>query len=111
VVFENASAELEMWNKAASAQVDSQLRERRRAFRRRREALERIQGAASELEQRIGELESQDKRLQGYLTRTVELCYALCAHAETAGSAGGSAAPGLDLSLDTAPAPLRHATA
>ena len=113
VVFESASAELEMWNKSASAQVDSQLRERRRAFRRRREALERIQGAAGELEQRIGELESQDRRLQSYLTRTVELCYALCAHAETAGSAGGVARPGLDLTLDlsTVPAPLRQATA
>jgi len=40
VVFENASGELELWNKMASSQVDSQLRERRRSFRRRREALE-----------------------------------------------------------------------
>src|SRR6202008_3789582 len=39
VVFENATGELEMWNKSTSAQVDSQLRERRRGFRRRREAL------------------------------------------------------------------------
>ena len=60
VVFENASGELELWNKAASAQVDSQLRERRRGFKRRREALERIQIAAGELEQRIAELEAQD---------------------------------------------------
>ena len=34
VVFENASGELELWNKAASAQIDSQLRERRRSFKR-----------------------------------------------------------------------------
>jgi hypothetical protein len=111
VVFESASAELEMWNKSASAQVDSQLRERRRAFRRRREALERIQGAASELEQRIGEIESQDRRLQGYLTRTVELCYALCAQAETAPAIAGLEEPGLDLDIATQPAPLRTATA
>ena len=62
VVFENASGEIELWNKAASAQVDSQLRERRRGFKRRREALERIQSAAGELEQRIAELEAQDER-------------------------------------------------
>ena len=43
VVFENASSELELWNKAVSAQVDSQLRERRKAFKRRRETLEKIQ--------------------------------------------------------------------
>ena len=59
VVFESASAELEMWNKSASAQVDAQLRERRRAFRRRREALERIQAAAGELETRLAELEAR----------------------------------------------------
>jgi hypothetical protein len=44
--------------------VDSQLRERRRDFRRRRDALERIQVAAGDLEQRLSELESQDRRLQ-----------------------------------------------
>src|SRR5439155_20593555 len=48
VVFESASGELELWSKSASAQIDSQLRERRRGFRRRREALERIQSAAGE---------------------------------------------------------------
>ena len=73
VVFENASGELELWNKAASAQVDSQLRERRRAFRRRREALERIQSAAGELEQRIAEFESQDARMQQFQARVGEM--------------------------------------
>lgn len=77
VVFENASGELELWSKGASAQVDSQLRERRRGFRRRREALERIQSAAGELEQRIGEIESQDQRLHQYLARVHELTAAL----------------------------------
>ncbi len=43
VVFENASSELELWNKAVSAQVDAQLRERRKGFKRRRETLEKIQ--------------------------------------------------------------------
>ncbi|HEY2926658.1 dynamin family protein [Piscinibacter sp.] len=77
VVFENASGELELWSKAASAQVDSQLRERRRSFRRRHEALERIQNAAGELEQRIGEVETQDQRLHQYLARVIELSAAL----------------------------------
>jgi hypothetical protein len=77
VVFENASAELELWNKATSAQVDSQLRERRRNFRRRRESLERVQTAASELELRIAELEGQDERLQGFLARARQLMEAL----------------------------------
>jgi hypothetical protein len=73
VVFENASSEMELWNKMASSQVDSQLRERRRGFRRRREALERIQAASGDLEQRIGELESQDEQLQQLQARSSEL--------------------------------------
>jgi len=68
VVFENASSELEMWNRSASLQIDEQLRERRRAFRRRHEAMERIQSAAGELEQRIEEFEKQDARLQEFET-------------------------------------------
>jgi len=77
VVFENASGELELWSKGASAQVDSQLRERRRGFRRRREALERIQSAAGELEQRIAEIETQDQRLTQHMNRVGELAVAL----------------------------------
>ncbi|MFM2120680.1 MAG: hypothetical protein RL722_2148, partial [Pseudomonadota bacterium] len=46
VVFENASSEIDLWNRAASAQIDAQLRDRRKAFKRRRESLERIQAAA-----------------------------------------------------------------
>jgi hypothetical protein len=63
VVFESASGEIELFAKTASAQVDSQLRDRRRDYRRRRDALERIQTAAGELEQRLGELEAQVARL------------------------------------------------
>ena len=73
VVFENASSELELWNKAVSAQVDSQLRERRKAFKRRRETLEKIQSAAGELELRIDEIETQDRRLVEFQARTGEL--------------------------------------
>jgi hypothetical protein len=77
VVFESASGELELWNKAASAQVDSQLRERRRAFKRRREALERIQGAAGELEQRIAEFEAQDARLRQFQSKVRDILQSL----------------------------------
>lgn len=73
VVFENATGELEMWNKSTSAQIDSQLRERRRNFRRRRESLERVQNAASDLELRIAELEEQDGRVQNFLARARQL--------------------------------------
>ena len=91
VVFENASSELELWNKAVSAQVDSQLRERRKAFRRRRETLEKIQFAAGELESRIGELEAQDERLAGFQVRTRTLAEQLREHAFAAPM--GDAAP------------------
>jgi len=64
VVFETAASELELWSKAATGQVEVQLRERRRTFARRRAALERIQSAAGELERRITELESQEHRLR-----------------------------------------------
>jgi hypothetical protein len=64
IVFENASGELELWNKSASNQVDSQLRDRRRNFKRRRESLERIQAAAGDLDARIADLEAQEQRLQ-----------------------------------------------
>ena len=77
VVFENASGDLEIWNKSTSAQVDSQLRERRRHFRRRRESLERVQTAASELELRLSEIEAQDQRLQSLLGRTRHLLEAM----------------------------------
>jgi hypothetical protein len=76
VVFENASSELELWNKAVSAQVDSQLRERRKAFKRRRETLEKIQSAAGELELRIDEIETQDQRLVEFQSEDRELAEA-----------------------------------
>jgi hypothetical protein len=77
VVFENASGEVELWNKAASAQVDLQLRDRRRSFKHRHDSLERIEIAAGELEQRIRELESQDQRTQLLLAGATELTEAL----------------------------------
>jgi hypothetical protein len=75
VVFENAASEIELWSKTASGQVDVQLRERRRAFKRRREALERIQSASGELERRIAELETQE--LDGLIAATESTARAL----------------------------------
>ena len=98
VVFENASGELELWNKAVSAQVDSQLRERRKAFKRRRETLEKIQSAAGELEARIAEIDTQDRRLMQFQTRTSELAEALREHAFAAPMATDAERP-LDIPL------------
>jgi GH24 family phage-related lysozyme (muramidase) len=69
VVFENAAGEVEMWSKSATSQVDTQLRERRRAFTRRRESLQRVQAASGELEQRIDEVQSQDTHLAALQAR------------------------------------------
>jgi hypothetical protein len=80
-IFERASAEVDLWNRQASAQVDAQLRDRRRNFGRRREALERIQAASGELELRIAEIEAQDLRLQQFLGRLRGLTEALHAQA------------------------------
>ncbi len=106
VVFESAGAELEMWNKSASAQVDAQLRERRRNFRRRRESLERIQAAASELETRLAELDGQDQRLQGFHGRCIELIDALRQQAVTGTRGEPGALVSIDLPLDDSPTPL-----
>ena len=94
VVFENASGELELWNKMASSQVDSQLRERRRGFRRRREALERIQAASGELEHRLSELEAQDAQLQQQVAKCGELVGKLKHHAQLDPATFGEAGQG-----------------
>ena len=73
VVYESALGELELWNKSAAAQLDAQLRERRRNFGRRLEAIERIQQAASGLDQRIAEIETQETALQVLEAKLLEL--------------------------------------
>lgn len=73
VVFESALGEVELWNKSASAQLDAQLRERRRNFARRLEAVERIQQAASSLDERITEIDDQEIRLKGLEAKLAEL--------------------------------------
>lgn len=73
VVYETALGEVELWNKSAAAQLDAQLRERRRNFSRRIEAIERIQDAASGLDDRIGEIEVQEATLTELDTKLREL--------------------------------------
>ena len=73
VVFESALGEVELWNKSAAAQLDAQLRERRRNFGRRLEAIERIQQAASGLDERIAEIESQEAALDELDAKLTEL--------------------------------------
>src|SRR3569832_426617 len=60
VVYDSALGEVELWNKSSAAQLDAQLRERRRNFGRRMEAIERIQQAASGLDERISEIAQQE---------------------------------------------------
>jgi hypothetical protein len=98
VVFESAACDIELWSKAASSQIETQLRERRRGYKRREDALQRIQSVAGDLEQRIGEVEATDLRLaalQQQLDR---------AAAQVSTVAGG-------VQATTAPAPAAHAPA
>ena len=88
-VYEAAVNEVELWNKSAAAQLDAQLRERRRNFIRRIEAVSRIQQAAGGLDDRIRELQSQQQQLQAVDARLVELTESLA----------GAAAAELDAAL------------
>jgi hypothetical protein len=73
VVYESALGEVELWNKSAAAQLDAQLRERRRNFTRRLEAIERIQQAASGLDERIREIGHQEAALNELDAKLTEL--------------------------------------
>ncbi len=73
VVYESALGEVELWNKSAAAQLDAQLRERRRNFGRRIEAIERIQQAATGLDDRIGEIEANESAIDQLDAKLSEL--------------------------------------
>ena len=73
VVYESALGDVELWNKSAAAQLDAQLRGRRRTFGRRLEAIERIQNAASGLDERIGEIDVQETALNALDAKLTEL--------------------------------------
>jgi hypothetical protein len=73
VIYESALGEVELWNKSAAAQLDAQLRERRRNFGRRLEAIERIQQAATGLDDRIAEISAQEAALDVLDAKLAEL--------------------------------------
>ena len=72
-VYESAANDLELWSKSATAQLDAQLRERRRSFARRIEAVDRIQHAATGLVERISEIEAGEEELVQLELRLAEL--------------------------------------
>src|SRR3954471_10077151 len=63
LVNEAAMTEVERWSKGASAQIDAQLKERRRNFSKRIEAIERIQNAAGNLDERLLERAAKETNL------------------------------------------------
>ena len=72
-VHESALAEIELWSKSAAAQLDAQLRERRRNFARRIEAIDRIQQAAGGLEERMKDIGQQETAIDQLELKLAEL--------------------------------------
>ena len=83
-VFESAANDLELWSNSATAQLDAQLRERKRSFSRRIEAVDRIQAAASGLEERIAEIEDGERSLDSLGLRLQSLTESLLTFSERA---------------------------
>jgi hypothetical protein len=77
VVFETAARDIELWHESATAQMEAQLRDRRRSFRKRSESLERIQQAAGDLEERVGDVEAQSARIEALITDVTLRCETL----------------------------------
>ena len=96
VVYESALGDIELWNKSAAAQLDAQLRERRRNFGRRLEAIERIREAASGLDERIAEIEEQEVAVDALDRKLGELTGHLVngPGAKSSRAAAGLSAPG-----------------
>lgn len=63
-IFENAANDLDLWSKAAMAQLDTQLKERKRSLAQRLQAIDRIQHAASALMEHITQVQSAQSLLQ-----------------------------------------------
>lgn len=72
-VNDAAVAEVDRWSKAAAAQLDVQMRERRRSFVRRLESVQRVQSAAGNLDERLLEIEAQERALNQLQDRLQEL--------------------------------------
>ena len=72
-IHETALGDVELWSKSAAAQLDAQLRERRRNFTRRIEAIDRIQQATGGLADRLGEISGQESTLNQLDVKLLEL--------------------------------------
>jgi DNA anti-recombination protein RmuC len=86
MLYDKASSEVELWSKSAAAQLDAQLRERRRNFGRRLEAIERIQQAASGLDERLTEIQTNEQALDALEAKLRELTDHLLSPADGAPS-------------------------
>jgi hypothetical protein len=82
-IHEMALSDVELWSKSAAAQLDAQLRERRRNFSRRIEAIDRIQQAAGGLEDRIQDIDQQEAALSQVELKLIELTDYLIAANQT----------------------------
>ncbi|RYZ13045.1 MAG: dynamin family protein [Comamonadaceae bacterium] len=87
VVNEAAMGEVEGWSKGATAQLDAQLKERRRSFKKRIETVARIQSAGGTLDERLDELNAGAQALGDLHRRLGELTSALVSHDATGGLA------------------------
>lgn len=85
-IHEMALSDVELWSKAAAAQLDAQLRERRRNFSRRIEAIDRIQQAAGGLEDRIQDIDQQEAALEQIELKLIELTDYLIAANQSTGT-------------------------
>ena len=72
-IHETALADVEAWSKSAAAQLDAQLRERRKNFVRRLEAIDRIAQASSGLDERISDINRRNAELDGVEAKLTEL--------------------------------------
>ncbi len=72
-VFETALGDIEAWSKSAAAQLDSQLRERRKNFVRRLEAVDRIAQASDSLQERIAQIQARSGELDQSERKLAEL--------------------------------------
>ena len=93
-IHETALGDVELWSKSAAAQLDAQLRERRRNFTRRIEAIDRIQQATGGLADRLGDISGQETALNQLDVKLVELTsYLIHGAADTLSPAKTQAKP------------------
>lgn len=77
IVYESALAELELWSKLATSQMESQLAERRQNFTKRLDAMDRVQRAETGLHERLSEVGVQQAAILQQQTKLSELCATL----------------------------------